>query len=315
MNMKNQDIQVSVCVVTYNQEEYIAECLDSLVSQKTNFKFEIIVGEDCSKDSTRVIVQKYVDQYPELVIPLFYEKNVGAVENLRQTYLKAKGKYIAHIDGDDLALPNKLQKQFDVLEKNPDCVICAHSMILIDQNSEVVGVDHVFHKERKYSQYDLYLIHTLFRHSSKMFLNNIEDYIDTLHENTLDIELHTIQSQYGLIYFLEESLGKYRENVGVTFQNNFINPVIINRVEHLYETVDKNKFTRTQYLNIRKKYSNILLSYAFLCAKTIQDESLFIHFVKKSKMVYRYTLYQIIFILASISPKTFFKLFSFKKMK
>jgi len=76
MNTISQDIQVSVCVVTYNQEKYIAQCLDSLISQKTNFNFEIIVGEDCSTDSTRAIVQKYVDQYPDLVIPLFYEKNV-----------------------------------------------------------------------------------------------------------------------------------------------------------------------------------------------------------------------------------------------
>ena len=120
------DIKVSVCVVTYNQEKYIAECLDSLVSQETDFKFEIIVGEDCSTDGTRAIVQQYVDKYPDLIKPIFHDQNVGAVENIKQVYLAAKGKYIAHLDGDDMALPTKLQKQFDTLEANPDCAICVH---------------------------------------------------------------------------------------------------------------------------------------------------------------------------------------------
>lgn len=168
MNIEN-DIQVSVCVVTYNQENYIAECLESLVNQVTNFRYEIIVGEDCSTDGTRSIVQRYVEKYPDLIVPLFYKENLGPVENIKQVYKKAKGKYIAHMDGDDIALPGKLQKQFEVLEKNNDCVICAHQMELINENDEVVGIDHVLNPKGKYTTYDLYLIHTLFRHSSKMF--------------------------------------------------------------------------------------------------------------------------------------------------
>ena len=314
MNIEN-DIKVSVCVVTYNQENYIAECLESLVTQQTSFKFEIIVGEDCSTDTTRAIVQNYVEKYPNLIVPLFYTENVGPVENIKQVYKKAKGKYIAHIDGDDMALPGKLQKQFDVLENNPDCSICAHHMELIDKLGNYLGLDYINHEKKKYSQYELYLIHTLFRHSSKMFVNNIEKYINKLDSNTLDIELHIIQSEYGLIYLLDENLGKYRENVGVTFINNFINPLVINRVENLYETVKKENFTEEQYLNIQKKYARILLGFAYQCAQTIQDEEIFIYFVKKSILIHCYSLYQIIFMIASISPKLFFKLCSFKKLK
>lgn len=314
MNIENE-IKVSVCVVTYNQENYIAECLEGLVAQQTDFKFEIIVGEDCSTDNTRAIVQSYVEKYPDLIVPLFYEKNVGAVENLKQVYLKAKGKYIAHVDGDDLALPNKLQRQFDILEENLDCVICAHNMRLIDQYGSDQGIDHVYHKQGKYSQYDLYVIHTLFRHSSKMFLNNIEKYINDLHDSTLDIELHIIQSNYGSVYLLEENLGKYRENVGVTFTNKFISPLIIERVRFLYENVHQSNFSQKQYNKIKKKYSTILLSYAFLCAKTIKDEQQYIGFVKESIRVYGYTLYQLIFILSLASPKILFKLCTLVKLK
>ena len=85
MNIAN-DIQVSVCVVTYNQENYIAECLESLVNQVTNFRYEIIVGEDCSTDGTRAIVQRYVEKYPDLIVPLFYKENVGPVGNIKHIY-------------------------------------------------------------------------------------------------------------------------------------------------------------------------------------------------------------------------------------
>ena len=135
MSIEN-DIQVSVCVVTYNQENYIAECLESLVNQVTNFRYEIIVGEDCSTDGTRAIVQRYVEKYPDLIVPLFYKENLGPVENLKQVYKKAKGKYIAHMDGDDVALPNKLQKQYNILEYYTECNVCSHDAFRVNVNGE-----------------------------------------------------------------------------------------------------------------------------------------------------------------------------------
>lgn len=315
MSLSNKDdIQVSVCVVTYNQENYIAECLESLVTQQTSFKFEIIVGEDCSTDNTRKIVQQYVEQYPDLVIPLFYENNVGVVENVKRVYKAAKGKYIAHMDGDDMALPNKLQRQFDILESNPDCVICAHNMVLFNKHGNFVGNDHIFHIEKKYSLFDLYIIHTLFRHSSKMFINNIDNYIDSVNGNMLDIELHAIQAEYGNIYLISDTLGGYRENVGITFKGEFLNQIIIEQVIKLYKSVDQSKFTVSQNKKIQKKFSTLLLSYAYLCAKTIQDEKMFVGFVRESLQVYKITFYQIVFILAIISPKLFFRILSLKKL-
>lgn len=76
MNIEN-DIKVSVCVVAYNQENYIAECLESLVKQVTSFKFEIIVGEDCSTDGTRAIVQKKLQRIRPPRVQLTYDVEVG----------------------------------------------------------------------------------------------------------------------------------------------------------------------------------------------------------------------------------------------
>ena len=109
---------LSVCIVTYNQEDYIFKTIESMLNQKVNFDYEIIVGDDCSTDNTRKIVQSFVGKYPFIIKPIFHEKNVGPIENIKSVYKKARGKYICHLDGDDYALPNKLQKQFDNGEIN-----------------------------------------------------------------------------------------------------------------------------------------------------------------------------------------------------
>ncbi|KAF1022968.1 MAG: hypothetical protein GAK29_03056 [Acinetobacter bereziniae] len=259
--MKSQDIQVSVCIVTYNQEKYIAECLDSLLSQKTNFKFEIIIGEDCSTDGTRAIIQSYIEKYPSLIVPLFYKNNVGAVENIKQVYKKAKGKYIAHMDGDDLALPNKLQKQFDVLEINPDCSICVHNMDAIDGSSQKMSRAFSLFEEKKYSLLDMYLINPFFIHSSKMFVNKIDEYIDQLNENALDIEVHIEQAKQGDIYFVGECLGVYRQFIGVTYEGKLINPLILERIQDVYYKFPSRKFTVDDISKVKRKYAYILLQY------------------------------------------------------
>ena len=299
MNIENE-IKVSVCVVTYNQENYIAECLESLVNQVTNFKYEIIVGEDCSTDSTRAIVQSYVERYPDLIVPLFYKNNIGAVENIKKVYKKAKGKYIAHMDGDDIALPGKLQKQFDILEKNPDCSICVHNMNAVDANSNFMKREFTIFDEKKYSLIDMYLINPFFIHSSKMFINKIDEYIDDLNENALDIEVHIEQAKQGNIYFLKENLGIYRQFVGVTYDGKLINPLIPARIQDVYNRFDREKFSLNQVNKVTNKYSYILLQYAnhytlrndFISAKKYVKQSLM---TSKSK-------YSLLFILIFINP-------------
>lgn len=301
------DIKVSVCVVTYNQEKYIAECLDSLVSQETDFKFEIIVGEDYSTDGTRAIVQQYVDKYPDVVKPIFHKSNVGAVENVKQVYIAAKGKYIAHMDGDDMALPTKLQKQFDILESNVDCAICVHNMKAIDNNSKYIKEAFAFFEEKKYSLLDMYLINPFFIHSSKMFINKIEDYIDDLGDSTLDTEIHIKQAKQGDIFFLKEELGCYRQFVGITYEQDFISPWIRERIQYLYDNVDESLFTEKQLDAIKRKYARMLLEYAYQCSVSINDEKLFKEYVYKSLDVKKIGIVSQVFKISLLSPRLFSK--------
>ena len=254
------DILVSVCVVTYNQENYIAECLESLVTQKTNFKFEIIVGEDCSTDNTRKIVQEYVKQYPDLIVPLFYKSNVGAIENIKQVYQLARGKYIAHMDGDDLALANKLQKQYEKMEEG--FAICSHNVCSINVDN---NIDSSFWNFKE-GEYDWrYYLKNLpfFAHSSKMFVKeHLVDFLQELEGNTYDFELHLESVKQGLIYHIGENLGIYRLDVGILKNEKNIKLKIIDVKVKVYNKAF-NYFSDSSY--IRKVYIFELLKMIRIC--------------------------------------------------
>jgi glycosyltransferase involved in cell wall biosynthesis len=125
---------VSVCIITYNHEKYIRECLDSVISQKTNFDFNIIVSDDCSSDRTLEVLKEYASKHPNLEIvsrcglpkSFFNGKPTGNM-NFIETLKKATGEYIAYCDGDDVwASSTKLQSQIDVLQSSSDvALVCS----------------------------------------------------------------------------------------------------------------------------------------------------------------------------------------------
>lgn len=121
---KNDPIIVSILCATYNHEDYISECLEGLVAQKTNFRYEIIVHEDASTDNTRKIVQEYEKKYSDLIKPIYQNENQysqGVKYYRTYIYPQAQGRYYAMCEGDDYWIdPYKLQKQVDFLEMNQD---------------------------------------------------------------------------------------------------------------------------------------------------------------------------------------------------
>lgn len=132
--------KVSVCVMTYNQEEYIAQCLQSIVDQKTDFDFEVIVGDDCSTDGTREIIRKFANKYPDKIKTLLHDKNIGVTNNYKEIHDAATGEYVAHCDGDDYWLPGKLQYQSNLLDKNPEISQCWTCANLVDDDGKKIGI-------------------------------------------------------------------------------------------------------------------------------------------------------------------------------
>lgn len=131
MNRQEEPL-VSIVMIAYNVEKYIADAIDSVLSQKVDFKYELVIGEDCSTDNTLKIALDYEGQHPEKIKVLRRNKNLGLTPNCIDTHNKCKGKYIALLDGDDFWTNEyKLQKQIDFLELHPEYSGCAHQSLII----------------------------------------------------------------------------------------------------------------------------------------------------------------------------------------
>ena len=133
--------KLSVAFMTYNHEKYIRQALESIVNQKVSFDYEIVVGEDCSTDSTRDIIREFDAAYPGRFRLLFREKNLGRPTlNTYQTSTECRGEYVAYLQGDDYWTDDcKLQKQVDFLEKHPEYEACTHACVVVDENGEALS--------------------------------------------------------------------------------------------------------------------------------------------------------------------------------
>ena len=129
-------IEVSIICNTYNHEKYIGDALQGFVCQNTTFDYEVLVHDDCSTDRTAEIIREYEEKYPELIKPIYqkenqYSKKVAITRDIQLP--RAKGRYIAICEGDDYWVDsNKLQMQYDALEKRKDCDMCAHAAEEVD---------------------------------------------------------------------------------------------------------------------------------------------------------------------------------------
>src|SRR5699024_8681029 len=131
------DPVVSVCVQTYQHVDYIEDCLEGILMQKTDFSYEILLGEDASTDGTREICIKYAQKYPDKIRLFLHEREnnitiagqpTGRFNFLYNLY-SAKGKYIAFCEGDDYWTdPLKLQKQVAFMDQHEDCSLCFHAV-------------------------------------------------------------------------------------------------------------------------------------------------------------------------------------------
>lgn len=139
----NKKPLLSVALITYNQEEFIAECIEGMVNQQTDFPFEIVIGEDCSTDNTRSICLEYKDKYPNLIRLILPEENLGMMGNWINTINSCEGEYVAICEGDDYWIDNqKLQKQVEFLDQNPNYSLCSTaSQLLAHKYGHYYNVD------------------------------------------------------------------------------------------------------------------------------------------------------------------------------
>jgi glycosyltransferase involved in cell wall biosynthesis len=130
-------MKVSVSLISYNQENYIAQAIESVLAQKTNFQFELVISDDASTDGTATIIEDYALKYPDIVKPRNRLVNLGLVQNALQTIEDCSGEYIALLEGDDYWVSaDKLQRQADFLDENADCSYCYTNGLLFVEGTE-----------------------------------------------------------------------------------------------------------------------------------------------------------------------------------
>lgn len=129
---------VSVFVLTYNQEQFIAQTLTSLVKQQTTFPYTIVIGDDASTDKTTEICKKFKNRYPQKIVHIVNQTNQGLIKNFMTTAKSLHGKYVAVCDGDDYWIDDKkLQKQVGFLENNPEFVLVGTQVKRMDATGEM----------------------------------------------------------------------------------------------------------------------------------------------------------------------------------
>lgn len=240
------EVEVSIIMLVYNHERYLEKALESILKQKVNFKYEILISDDVSIDKSKEILIKYQKKFPEKIKILFRKKNVGPTRNHYDLLKIAKGKYIAQLEGDDFWIDSmKLQKQYDLLEKT-NFIGIAHSNFVIDSKDKIIGEYKPYKKEKILKIYDL-IKKGMVYHSATIMYRNIfnlkKDYDLIWRANKLvsDFTLAFILLDLGEILYFPENMSAYR-----------INDIVADNVSNIMKK------------NLAKSYIKILNSYDYI---------------------------------------------------
>lgn len=253
--------KLSVAIVTYNHENFIAKALDSVLMQRVSFDYEILVGDDFSTDRTREILRDYERRWPGKVKPVFRDGNIGTMRNVKDIFEKCRGQYMALLAGDDYWTdPDKLQVQVDYLDRHPDCSFCHHE---VDYISSADGRKIRDYPPRRYrierpDPHDLSLINYV----QAIAIVLRREYLPPFDDRFLELKIEdwplvVLLSQRGWIGYLDRNMAHYR----IHSSNNWANrppDYKIRAMEkmgrYLLETVDTGS---------RDAWKNMLLALAF----------------------------------------------------
>jgi glycosyltransferase involved in cell wall biosynthesis len=223
--MEGIRMKLSVMLITYNHEPFIAQVLQSILDQRVNFDYEIVVGEDCSTDRTREILMNFHYRYPGRIVPLIRDRNLGMMLNLKQTLSACQGKYVALIEGDDYwTCEDKLQKQVDFLDSHPEYAICCHRARILNE----MGGEHILEKSGAAKagifpsrEAGTYAIEDLLAENFIMTCTTVyrKDAVGTLPSWFVDLGLGdwplcALAARSGPIYLMNEVMAAYRVHSG-----------------------------------------------------------------------------------------------------
>jgi glycosyltransferase involved in cell wall biosynthesis len=201
---------VSVRILTYNHEQWIAQAIESVLMQKCDFEFEIVIGEDCSKDRTRDICLEYQKKFPHIIRVLHSDANVGVERNSLRSNARLRGEFVCPFEGDDYWFDErKLQKQVDLMRRHPDATLCvafvktAHG----EGEAKIVRKPPRVKERLTFSELHDYLYHPSARMMRRTFLEQFYA-VDTV--TFSDTSVLQLASHFGCVVQLPEHLAVYR---------------------------------------------------------------------------------------------------------
>jgi glycosyltransferase involved in cell wall biosynthesis len=209
-------VLVSVKCLTYNHAPFIRECLDGILMQKTDFRFEVVVHDDASTDGTIEILKEYEECHPDVIRVIYEEENQFALGgNMDKVDALTRGKYWAVCEGDDYWTdPLKLQKQVEVMEAHPDCMlVCNRTLLYSLKNHSIVGENYCYHESRFVSTKDIIYKGGLFISTcSILFRPEVKrDYPDYCrHCEAGDYSVQLMAAMKGRVYYMDEPMSVYR---------------------------------------------------------------------------------------------------------
>lgn len=172
--MDEREILVSVSLLCYNHGPYLRRCLDSILNQKVNFRYQIVIGDDCSTDNSQEILREYEQKYPDIIVVIYNEVNMGAATNARNVRLKRVGKYISEGESDDFWTDEyRLQKQVDFLEKNPTVIAVGSNYYHADSKGESLRIAMLKWQVNKTYRLKDYLRYGYVIHGNTMMFRNV----------------------------------------------------------------------------------------------------------------------------------------------
>jgi|SRR5690554_587414 len=264
---------VSILCITYNHEQFIGKCLESLVSQECDFDFEILIHDDASTDETQAVIKEFQQRYPEVVKPIFqtenqWSKQAGGI-NLRFNYPRAKGKYIALCEGDDFWIgTDKLQKQVAILEEHPECSLTTGAYRMIRDGKEDVVIRNRLKTEEQDGQGGFFVLEDITNNfaikTSTLVFRNLPDLIDQFkrYKFTFDMHLFYLLLKEGRGYYSNDVLAGYNQHKGGVYSGSAPQEILLTQyliLKDIYEK-DADAFVRKKYLELTFLMINLKIS-------------------------------------------------------
>lgn len=237
-----QPVELTVLTMTYNQEKYIAECMDSVLAQQTSFPVRHVVLDHHSTDGTAEIVAAYAAKHPSIQPVLLSQRRHP--ENVMGLFLRCRTKYAALCDGDDYFIdPLKLQKQVDFLESHPRCALCFHFVNVVYEDNEYPPEVYPPESMLPRGLREEYYLADLFQ--GNMIQTNSVVYRWRFQEGMPewfrpdlcpgDWYWHLLHAEMGKIGFLPDIMSVYRRHSSALYKDSFINPLEHRRVHGMAE--------------------------------------------------------------------------------